>query len=146
MRMLSHIKIITRQSLLARIQGQSVGDEIKTLFLKLKSHITLQNRVGDINQNLDLKSSESRGVFTSNISEHIISRKYDIAVHSWKDYPIQGTQYSDIVGTLSRKDSRDILFVKKDSIKIIIKKFLNFDLLSSKTLWSGKSIKSNCSF
>ena len=101
--MLSHIKIITRQSLLARIQGQSVGDEIKTLFPETEISYHTSKSVGDINQNLDLKSSESRGVFTSNISEHIISRKYDIAVHSWKDYPIQGTQYSDIVGTLSRR-------------------------------------------
>jgi len=127
--MLSHIKIITRQSLLARIQGQSVGDEIKTLFPETEISYHTSKSIGDINQNLDLKSSESRGVFTSNISEHIISRKYDIAVHSWKDYPIQGTQYSDIVGTLSRKDSRDILFVKRDSIKNNHKK--NFSILTS---------------
>ena len=128
-RMLSHIKIITRQSLLARIQGQSVGDKIKTFFPGIEISYHTSKSAGDINQNLDLKSSESRGVFTSNISEHIISRKYDIAVHSWKDYPTQGTQYTGVVGTLSRKDSRDILFVKKDSIKNDHKK--SFSVLTS---------------
>ena len=67
-RMLSHIKIITRQSLLARIQGQSVGDEIKTFFPGIEISYHTSKSTGDINQNLDLKSSESRGVFTSNIT------------------------------------------------------------------------------
>ena len=115
--MLKQLKILTRESTLAKIQGKIVGKKIHLAFPQIKIKYYTSKTVGDINQNLDLKSSESRGVFTSNISESIISRKYDIAVHSWKDYPIQGTQYSDIVGTLSRKDSRDILFVKKDSIK-----------------------------
>jgi hydroxymethylbilane synthase len=115
--MIDQIKILTRESLLARIQGKIVGDRIHSVFPKLKIIYHTSKTLGDLDQNLDLKSSESRGLFTGDISRQIASGASDIAVHSWKDYPIVNESKTNIVGTLSRADSRDMLFIKKDSVK-----------------------------
>ena len=113
--MLNQINIITRDSILAKIQGKAVGTKIYAVFPKLKINYHTSKTVGDLDQTLDIKSGEMRGLFTSDISEHIIKGHYDIAVHSWKDYPIVNNNFTKIVGTLSREDSRDILFIKKES-------------------------------
>ena len=44
---------------------------------------------GDINQDLDISNSSTMGVFTSDISDQVINEKDSIAVHSWKDFPIE---------------------------------------------------------
>ena len=114
--MVNQIKILTRQSTLAKIQGKIVGDKIYAAFPQIKIKYYTSKTIGDINQNLDIKSSETRGLFTSDISKNITNGLYDIAVHSWKDYPILNKSNSDIVGTVLREDSRDIIFIKKSSV------------------------------
>ena len=85
-------------------------------FPQIKVSYYTSKTVGDVNQKMDLKSSETRGLFTGDISKHITKGLYDIAVHSWKDYPILSKSSSDIVGTVLRGDSRDIIFIKKSSV------------------------------
>lgn len=114
--MLKQLKILTRESTLAKIQGKIVGKKIHLAFPQIKIKYYTSKTVGDINQNLDLKSSETRGLFTGDISKHIANGLYDIAVHSWKDYPILNKSNSGIVGTVLREDSRDIIFIKKSSV------------------------------
>ena len=114
--MINQIKILTRESTLAKIQGKIVGEKIHLAFPQIKIEYYTSKTVGDINQNLDLKSSDTRGLFTGDISKHIANGSYDIAVHSWKDYPIINKSSSDIVGTVPREDSRDIIFIKKSSV------------------------------
>ena len=86
------------------------------------------------------------GVFTNDIRNELIQKNADLAVHSWKDYPIVDNQNSQIYATLKRGDIRDILFLKKkinpnkNILKIMI---LKFDLiliifLSSKIRKNGK--------
>ena len=114
--MLKQLKILTRESTLAKIQGKIVGNKIHLAFPQIKIKYYTSKTVGDINQNLDLKSSETRGLFTGDISKDIINGLYDIAVHSWKDYPILNKSSSDIFGTVLREDSRDIIFIKRSSV------------------------------
>ena len=114
--MINQIKILTRKSTLAKIQGKIVGEKIHSAFPQIKVSYYTSKTVGDVNQKMDLKSSETRGLFTGDISKHITKGLYDIAVHSWKDYPILSKSSSDIVGTVLREDSRDIIFIKKSSV------------------------------
>ena len=86
--MINQIKILTRESTLAKIQGKIVGEKIHSAFPQIKVSYHTSKTVGDVNQKMDLKSSETRGLFTGDISKHITKGLYDIAVHSWKDYPI----------------------------------------------------------
>ena len=45
----------------------------------------------------------------------LLSGRGDLAVHSWKDLPIDTEPGTFICGTLQRADMRDMLFLKKSS-------------------------------
>ena len=57
------------------------------------------------------------GVFTSDIREELLSGKGDIAVHSWKDLPVELEEGTEIAATIKRADPRDVLIFKKDSFQ-----------------------------
>ena len=67
---------------------------------------------GDFDQKLKLDDGSNIGIFTSDISDEVLMSKNNIAVHSWKDYPIFDNKDSKIYATLKRGDMRDILFLK----------------------------------
>ena len=56
------------------------------------------------------------GVFTNDIRNDLLNNVADIAVHSWKDLPVDLEEGTEIIGTLERADMRDMIFLKKDSI------------------------------
>ena len=62
------------------------------------------------------------GVFTNDIREELLKNKADLAVHSWKDLPVELQEGTEIVTTLTREDPRDLLIFKKNSVekKIIL--------------------------
>ena len=72
---------------------------------------------GDIDLTTPLSKMPEQGVFTSDLRDALLNDQADMVVHSWKDLPIEMPKGTDIVSTLARSDSRDILFFKKDSIK-----------------------------
>ena len=96
----------------------------------------------------------SPGVFTDDLRNDLIANKCDIAVHSWKDLPLDLGSLTILAGSLKREDQRDILFIKKNRtdhikktniIKILsssprriynlesfIKDYLPFDLIEKK--------------
>ena len=106
------IKIASRASVLARIQAKLVGERISDKYPNYKVEYHWIKTTGDLNQRLDISSGSTVGVFTSDISQRIISSEFDIAIHSWKDYPIADNLKSKIYGTLERADMRDILILK----------------------------------
>ena len=67
--------------------------------------------------NEDLAYASEEGIFTKDISKSIEIKQNDIAVHSWKDVPINPSKSSQIFGTLKRGDPRDILFLKRSTLK-----------------------------
>ena len=82
--------------------------------------------MGDLNPDTPLDEMPEIGVFTNDIREELVTNKADIAVHSWKDLPIDFEEGTEIIGTLPRADMRDMVFFKKLSLK---KK--NLSILSS---------------
>ena len=81
---------------------------------------------GDIDLTTPLSQLPEIGVFTSDLRESLINEEADIAVHSWKDLPINLTKGTKIIGTLPRADMRDIIFFKKKNLdKIEKNKTLN---------------------
>lgn len=108
-----HIRIASRSSTLAKIQAKLVGDVISRNHQHIKVDYHWIKTSGDLDQNLDISGGTSIGVFTSEISHKIISQELDIAIHSWKDYPIANNGKSKIYATLPRADMRDVLLLKK---------------------------------
>ena len=120
------IKIISRKSDLAIIQACLVGDAIKDRKSDMFIEYLYKDTRGDIDLTTPLSQLPEIGVITSDLRESLINEEADIAVHSWKDLPINLTKGTKIIGTLPRADMRDIIFFKKKNLdKIEKNKTLN---------------------
>ena len=60
--------------------------------------------------NEDLANASEEGIFTKDISKSIEIKQNDIAVHSWKDVPINPSKSSQIFGTLKKEATQEISF------------------------------------
>jgi len=110
---LQNLTILSRKSPLARIQAKLVANEISKSLPKIKIEYIFKSSLGDLDQDTPLDKMPDIGVFTNDIREDLISNKADIAVHSWKDLPIDFEEGTEILGTLQRADMRDMVFFKK---------------------------------
>ena len=110
---MQNLKILSRKSPLARIQAKLVANEISKSLPKIKIEYIFKSSLGDLDQDTPLDKMPDIGVFTNDIREDLISNKADIAVHSWKDLPIDFEEGTEILGTLQRADMRDMVFFKK---------------------------------
>ena len=115
--------------MLAKIQAKIVGRQLEDFHPNLKIEYHTETTGADKNMEINIAKSDSVGLFTKDISDKIINKKYDIAIHSWKDVPVEPSNKTEIIGTVNRGDMRDILIVKKDIIKN--KKKEIFQILSS---------------
>ena len=107
------VKIISRKSDLAIIQAHLVGNAIKSSKDEISNEYIFKDTRGDIDLTTPLGKLSDVGVFTSDLRDSLMSEEVDIAVHSWKDLPIELTEGTKIIGTLPRADMRDIVFFKK---------------------------------
>ena len=108
------LNIISRSSTLAKIQAHMVGSAISQKYPQISLNYISTKTSGDVNQNLDISNSSTMGVFTSDISDQVVNEEDSIAVHSWKDFPIEDNKKTNIYGTLKRADMRDMLFLKPE--------------------------------
>ncbi len=111
------IRILSRNSNLAKIQARLVADEIREKYPDINVTHSYRDTKGDIDLTTPLSKMPEQGVFTSDLRDALLNDETDMVVHSWKDLPIEMPKGTNIVSTLARSDSRDILFFKKDSIK-----------------------------
>ena len=110
------LKIASRKSPLARIQALLVAERISKSFPDIEISHLYKNTLGDEDLTTPLNKMPDIGVFTNDIRNDLINKVADIAVHSWKDLPVDLEEGTEIIGTLERADMRDMLFLKKDSI------------------------------
>tara|TARA_A100001011_G_scaffold121170_1_gene127937 strand:+ start:24954 stop:26453 length:1500 start_codon:yes stop_codon:yes gene_type:complete len=122
--MFQKIRILSRKSTLSKIQAETVGKTISNLYPNLKIDYDFIKTKADKNLNLNISQPNINdiGIFTNEVSKKISSGKFDLGIHSWKDYPIVENKNSNITATIFREDMRDILFLKKNinhNIKIM---------------------------
>ena len=110
------LKIVSRKSPLARIQALLVAEQISRSFPEIKIEHIYKKTLGDEDLNTPLNKMPDIGVFTNDIRNDLLNGVADIAVHSWKDLPVELEEGTEIVGTLDRADMRDMIFLKKESI------------------------------
>ena len=109
-----HITLGSRQSHLAKKQAYMVKDQLEALGHEVT--LFLKPSMGDLNLDIDLSSTDEKGVFTQDFTKLLHDKKVDCVVHSWKDLPIDLENGTEVVATLDREDSRDLFFIKKDSV------------------------------
>ena len=118
---------MSRASMLAKIQAKIVGKKLQSVYPELIIEYYTSTTIADRDIQMNISKSESTGLFTRDISRKIISGEFDIAVHSWKDLPVDLPKETKIIGTIKRGDMRDILIIKnntalcsdKDTIEIL---------------------------
>jgi len=113
---LKTLTIISRKSPLAQIQAEIVGKRILKYFPKMEIKYIQKDTQGDIDLNTPLNKMPEIGVFTNDIRNELIEKNADLAVHSWKDLPVEMEEGTKISATIERADLRDILIFKKNSI------------------------------
>ena len=104
---------MSRASALAKIQAKIVGNQLEDCYSNLKVEYYTATTSADKNMEINIANSGSVGLFTKDISDKIINKKYDIAIHSWKDVPVEPSTKTEIIGTVNRGDMRDVLIIKK---------------------------------
>jgi hydroxymethylbilane synthase len=107
------IVIASRKSDLARIQAQTVADELIKIHPNLEVELSYRESLGDKNQHDPLWKMPEKGVFTQDFKTDLVAERIDVVVHSWKDLPTEMGSETMVVGALPRADQRDLLLVKK---------------------------------
>ena len=111
------LKIVSRKSPLARIQALLVAEKIAQSSPDIQIQHLFKSTLGDADLTTPLNKMPDIGVFTNDIRDDLLSGEADIAVHSWKDLPVELEEGTEIVGTTERADMRDMLFLKKGSMQ-----------------------------
>ncbi len=114
---MNKLTIISRKSVLAKIQAKEVSEVIKKKFPNVKINFKTKDTSGDIDLTTPLHKMPEMGVFTSDIREELLTEKADIAVHSWKDLPVELEEGTEVAATIKRADQRDVLIFKNSSFK-----------------------------
>ena len=114
---MNELTIVSRKSTLAQYQAREVSKVLKKSFPKLNIIFRTKETSGDIDLTTPLHKMPEIGVFTSDIREELISGEADLAVHSWKDLPVELEEGTEIAATISRADLRDVLIFKSDSFE-----------------------------
>ena len=109
--MSKNLLIGTRASPLAIIQTNEVVRLLESVYSDLTFDIVEINSVGDRNPDASI-SSLGKGIFVKEIEQALIDRRIDLAVHSLKDLPVEGSSLLTSLTVCPREDSRDVFISK----------------------------------
>ncbi len=109
---MNKLRIATRSSSLAIIQTQIVVDQITKHNSALEFEIVEIKTDGDIDKKKPLWKLSETGFFTAAVEDALCQNKADIAVHSYKDLPIEANDKIVTAAVLDRKFCQDCLVCK----------------------------------
>lgn len=102
---------------MARLQTALVERALRTAHPGLTVECVTRTAAGDQDQASPLWQLPDKGAFTADISHALVNGDGDIAVHSFKDLPIEMPAGTRIAGALPRADARDAVLIKHTAIE-----------------------------
>jgi hydroxymethylbilane synthase len=109
------LTIATRRSALARAQATQVGQSIRAVtgvdFALLPLATT-----GDTEPERRIAAFDTKGLFVDTIRTAVLSGEADLAVHSYKDLPLDVVDGLAIGAVPSRADARDLLVTRDPAV------------------------------
>lgn len=111
------LRILTRASDLARLQGALVRDRVLQEWPEAVIDLRARDASGDQDRDTPLWRLGDKGAFTSDLSDALAVGEADIVVHSWKDLPIEPRHDTVVAATLPRADARDVLLVRSAAVR-----------------------------
>lgn len=120
------IRVGSRESKLAVMQSNIVIEAIKKYAAKNNLNIEIElvtmKTTGDIILDKTLDKIGGKGLFVKELDNALIENKIDIAVHSYKDMPMDISNELPIVATSVREIPNDVLILPKGVSEIDFKK------------------------
>lgn len=107
----------SRGSLLALTQSGMVLDRLQKLYPDTRFSIQKITTKGDRLTDLPLPSFGDKGIFIKELEIALLKREIDLAVHSYKDLPVEMESGLEIAALLEREDPRDAL-VSRNGMKL----------------------------
>lgn len=102
----------TRESKLALWQTRYVIAELKELFHDLECRIETFKTIGDDIVDRPLPELGGKGIFTTRLESALLQGDIDLAIHSFKDLPIEMPAGLTIGAVTCRADPRDVLLTR----------------------------------
>jgi hydroxymethylbilane synthase len=106
---MTHLKIGTRGSPLARVQADGVARRLEANTPGLTTELVIIKTTGDHVLDRPLSEIGGKGLFTKEIEEALFDGRIDLAVHSLKDVATVLPDGLDLAAVLPREDVRDAL-------------------------------------
>jgi hydroxymethylbilane synthase len=106
---MTHLKIGTRGSPLARVQAETVARRLEANTPGLTTELVVIKTTGDHVLDRPLSEIGGKGLFTKEIEEALFDDRIDLAVHSLKDVATILPDGLDLAAVLPREDVRDAL-------------------------------------
>jgi hydroxymethylbilane synthase len=103
------VRLGTRPSQLARWQTDYVAAALRAAWPDLQTETKIYTTRGDRELKQPLPSIGGKGVFTAEIEAALRAGAIDLAVHSFKDLPIDESEGLTIGAVLERADPHDVL-------------------------------------
>ncbi len=110
------MRLLSRASALARLQAAIVECALRVAHPSIVTECLTRTSAGDQDQTSPLWKLPTKGAFTADLSQALLSGEADIVVHSYKDLPIAMPDGSRIAGALPRADARDVLLMRERAI------------------------------
>ena len=134
--MITKIKIGTRESKLAVWQANYAKTKLESLgidceLIKIKSE-------GDVNQITPLYDFGVSGIFTKSLDQALLNNTIDIAVHSFKDVPINLASGLSIHCVFKRASPKDVLIFKEKNINFNKNLTIATSSIRRETQWKNK--------
>src|SRR5688500_12267551 len=108
--------MLSRASSLARLQAAMVERALRNAHPSLDIESLTRTASGDQDQTSPLWQLPDKGAFTADLSRGLLDGEADLAVHSFKDLPVEMPAGTRIAGALPRADARDVVLIKRSAI------------------------------
>ena len=108
--------MLSRASSLARLQAALVERALGSAHPSLDIESLTRTASGDQDQTSPLWKLPDKGAFTADLSRALLDGDADLAVHSFKDLPVEMPAGTRIAGALPRADARDVVLIKRAAI------------------------------
>ena len=108
--------MLSRASSLARLQAALVERALRSAHPSLDIECLTRAASGDQDQTSPLWKRPDQGAFTADLSRALLEGEADLAVHSFKDLPVEMPAGTRVAGALPRADARDVVLIKRAAI------------------------------
>jgi hydroxymethylbilane synthase len=112
---MTRLRLLSRRSDLAILQARLVADALRRQWPALHVELLTREASGDRDSRVALWAAADKGLFTADLSAALVAGQADLAVHSWKDLPLDSRSDTAVAGTLERADPRDVLLVSRSA-------------------------------